>query len=63
MIKPHNKPNKRIKFSLLVVLIIAIIAALNSAEAKMHTTTPHFIMYDDPNWLNAQITAFIKEKS
>jgi len=63
MIKSHNKPNKRIKFSLLVVLIIAITVALNSAVVKMNTTSRHFIMYDDPNWLNDQITAFIKDKS
>lgn len=39
------------------------VSELTNAEVKMNTTSRHFIMYDDPNWLNAQITAFIKEKS
>ena len=38
-------------------------ANLPNAEVKMNTTSRHFIMYDDPDWLNNQITAFIKDKS
>ncbi|TMN90425.1 hypothetical protein CWB72_08955 [Pseudoalteromonas phenolica] len=39
------------------------VANLPNAVVKMNTTSRHFIMYDDPKWLNNQITAFIKDKS
>ncbi|RZQ52214.1 hypothetical protein C1E23_15090 [Pseudoalteromonas phenolica] len=39
------------------------VANLPNAVVKMNTTSRHFIMYDDPKWLNDQITAFIKDKS
>ncbi|TMP78225.1 hypothetical protein CWB73_17605 [Pseudoalteromonas phenolica] len=39
------------------------IVKLPNAVVKMNTTSRHFIMYDDPKWLNDQVTAFIKDKS
>ena len=39
------------------------VANLPNAVVIMNTTSRHFIMYDDPKWLNDQITAFIKDKS
>jgi len=39
------------------------VSQLPHAEVKMNTTSRHFIMYDDPSWLNDEIAAFIKDRS
>ncbi|MDP5029645.1 alpha/beta fold hydrolase [Paraglaciecola sp.] len=35
------------------------LAALPKAKLKMNTQSRHFIMFDDPQWLNAQIREFL----
>lgn len=35
------------------------LAALPSAKLKMNTQSRHFIMFDEPQWLNAQILEFL----
>jgi pimeloyl-ACP methyl ester carboxylesterase len=36
------------------------LAALPSAKLKMNTQSRHFIMFDDPQWLNQQIIGFLE---
>lgn len=36
------------------------LAALPSAKLKMNTHSRHFIMFDDPQWLNKQVIAFLE---